>query len=130
MIKINTLKGHTFFVGKQNVVIEVIPEGKLENGKTIPSVTFIKFMQSKVRIEKFELGMSEVNQVEDLPMWVIEGFDDEEAYLAKKEEDDKKNREILDAKKDQELKEFNKKLEKKAKKLAEKEKAKKKKSKK
>lgn len=118
MIKVKTLKGHVFYVSEMNCQVEVIPEGKAETGRTIPEVTFFQFSQSRIRIEKFELGMTEIVQIEDLPMWIIEGHESEEVYLAKKEEEDKKNKEILDARRAAEKAELEKKLEKKAKKLA------------
>lgn len=118
MLKVKTLKGHVFYVSESNCQVEVIPEGKAETGITIPEVTFFQFSQSRIRIEKFELGMTEIVQIEDLPMWIIEGHESEEAYLAKKEEEDKKNKEILDARRAEEKAAFEKKLAKKNKKIA------------
>jgi hypothetical protein len=108
------------------VMVDVIPEIKHENGNVTPAVTMVEFSANKqlarIRVEKFELGMTELVQIADLPMWQIEGFSTEEEYLEKKEVDDAKNREILDARRAEDLRVFNKKLKKKEQKAAQKKK--------
>jgi len=114
MIKIISLNGSVFYRSELMLLIDVIPELKHKNGNVTPEVIMAQFSANsqiaRIRIEKFEDGMTELQQIPDLPMWQIEGFGSEEEYLTKKEEDDKKNKEIVDAKRAEELKVFQKKL--------------------
>jgi hypothetical protein len=114
MIKITTLNGAIFYRSELTLFVDVIPEIKHENGNVTPEVTMIQFSANgqiaRVRVSGYEAGMTELVQIQDLPMWQIEGFTTEEEYLDKREFDDAKNKEILDAKRAEDLKVFNKKL--------------------
>jgi hypothetical protein len=114
MIKITTLNGAIFYRSELTLFVDVIPEIKHENGNVTPEVTMIQFSArgqiARVRVSGYEAGMTELVQIQDLPMWQIEGFTTEEEYLDKREFDDAKNKEILDAKRAEDLKVFNKKL--------------------